>query len=42
MLKKKYDDTLHTKEYARQRKEIILMAIVHNIKRKIAFCFIVQ
>jgi IS5 family transposase len=35
MLKRKYDDTLHTKSYWNQCKEILLMAVVHNIERKI-------
>ena len=41
MLKRKYDDTLHTKSYWNQCKEIMLMAVVHNIERKMSyFCFI--
>jgi len=41
MLKRKYDDTLHTKSYWNQYKEIMLMAVVHNIERNISyFCFI--
>ena len=35
MLKRKYDDTLHTKNYWNQCKEILLMAVVHNIERNI-------
>lgn len=34
MLKRKYDDTLYTKGYWNQYKEILLMAVVHNIERK--------
>jgi len=37
MVKRKYDDTLHTKGYWNQCKEILLMAVVHNIERKMSF-----
>jgi hypothetical protein len=36
MVKRKYDDTLHSKGYWSQCKEILLMAVVHNIERKIS------
>ena len=34
MIKRKYDDTLYTKNYWNQTKEILLMCMVHNIERK--------
>ena len=37
MVKRKHDDTLHTKSYWNQCKEIMLMAVVHNIERKLSF-----
>jgi len=36
MLKRKYDDTLYTRSYWKQCKEIMLMAVVHNIERNIS------
>ena len=36
IVKRKYDDTLHTKSYWNQCKEILLMAVVHNIERNIS------
>ena len=36
VLKRKYDDTLHTKSYWNQCKEILLMAVVHNIEREMS------
>lgn len=36
MVKRKYDDTLHTRNYWNQCKEILLMAVVHNIERNIS------
>jgi IS5 family transposase len=33
VIKRKYDDTLHTKSYWNQCKEILLMAVIHNIER---------
>ena len=37
MVKRKYDDTLYTKSYWDQCKEILIMAVVHNIERKMSF-----
>ena len=42
MVKRKYDDTLHTKGYHNQCKEILLMAVVHNIERKISLLVFIQ
>ena len=40
MMKGKYDDTLHSKGFWNQRREILMMAVVHNMERKIS-CFLV-
>ena len=42
MLKRKYDDTLHTIGYHSQCKEILLMVVVHNIERKISLLSFIQ
>jgi len=33
VIKRKYDDTLHTRSYWNQCKEILLMAVVHNMEK---------
>lgn len=37
MIKRKYDDTLHTKDFWNQYSEVLLMAFVHNMERKVTF-----
>jgi len=37
MIKRKYDDTLHTRGFWNQYGEVLLMAVVHNIERKTTF-----
>ena len=41
VIKRKYDDTLHTRSYWNQSKEILLMCIVHNIERKMSFLVVI-
>ena len=41
VLKRKYDDTLHTRSYWNQCKEILLMAVVHNIEKEMTVLFVI-
>ena len=41
MIKRKYDDTLHSKGFWSQYREILIMAVVHNMERKISCVLLV-
>ena len=40
MVKRKCSDTLYTKSYWSQAKEVLIMAIVHNLERKMVVVYV--